>query len=113
VCSSDPDLSHYRAEVVKLISMTNPDEKEFSIIDCEDQLRQVQNVYDDVKKVLLLAGAELRIPVQNMIDLLEQNSRIRRMARQMIKAIHLLNELNVVSEVKVPEIDENKIENPA
>ena len=107
------DISHYRAEVVKLISMTNLDEKEFSIIDCEDQLRQVQNAYDDVKKVLLLAGAELRIPVQNMIDLLEQNSRIRRMVRQMIKAIHLLNELNVVSEVKVPEIDDNKIENNA
>jgi len=105
------DISHYRAEVVKLISMTNLDEEEFSIIDCDNQLLQVKNVYYDVKKVLLLAGAELRIPVQNMIDLLEQNSRIHRMSRQMIKAIHLLNELNIVSEVQIPETDEKTLEN--
>jgi len=104
------ELSHFRAEVVKLFSMANPDEKAFSIIDCENQLQQVQNVYDDVKKVLLLAGAELRIPVENMIDLLEQNSRIRRMARQMIKAMNLLNELNVVAEVQMPETDNSELE---
>jgi len=105
------DISHYRAEVVKLISMTNLDEKEFSIIDCENQLQQVQNVYEDVKKILLLAGAELCIPVQSMIDILEQNSRIRRMARQMMKAVNLLNELNVISKVQMPETDESILVN--
>jgi len=104
------ELSHYRAEVVNLITLANPDEKEFSIIDCENQLQQVQNIYDDVKKVLLLAGAELHIPVESMIDILEQNSRIRRMARQMIKAMNLLNELNVVAEVQMPETDNSGLE---
>ncbi|MCW8935613.1 MAG: Na/Pi symporter [Gammaproteobacteria bacterium] len=104
------EISHYRVEVVSLISMANPDEKDFSIIECENQLQQVQNVYDDVKEVLLLAGAELRIPVENMIDILEQNSRVRRMARQMIKAMTLLNELNVVAEVQRPEKDNSELE---
>ncbi|MCW9048149.1 MAG: Na/Pi cotransporter family protein [Gammaproteobacteria bacterium] len=104
------ELSHFRAEVVSLLNMANPDEKDFSILECENQLQQVQNIYDDVKKALLLAGAELRIPVQGMIDILEQNSRIRRMARQMIKAMTLLNELNVVSEVQMPETENSELE---
>lgn len=102
------ELSHFRAEVVKLFSTANADEKAFSIIDCENQLQQVQNIYDDLNKALLLAGAELRLPVENMIDFLEQNSRIRRMARQMIKAVKLLNELNVVAEVQIPETGNQK-----
>ena len=47
------DVSHYRAQVVSFISMANPEEKDFSITECENQLQQVQNIYDDVKKVLL------------------------------------------------------------
>jgi hypothetical protein len=53
-------------------------------------LQQVQFAYEQVKEKLLLAGAELRIPIPDMIDHLEQNSRIRRMARQMFKAINLI-----------------------
>jgi len=30
------EISHYRAEVVSLIFMGNPEEKDFSIIDCEN-----------------------------------------------------------------------------
>ena len=62
--------------------------------------------YDDVKAELLLAGAELRIPVPLMIDILEQNSRIRRMARQMFKAMSYLSELHTVAEVQLPETGE-------
>jgi len=104
-------VSHYRAEVVSLISMANPNEQDFSVIVCENQLQQIQNSYDDAKEVLLLAGAELRLPVENVIEFLEQNSRIRRMARQMFKAISLLNELNVITEVPIPETKNNALEN--
>jgi len=104
-------VSHYRAEVVSLISMANPNEQDFSVMACENQLQQIQNSYDDAKKVLLLAGAELRLPVENVIEFLEQNSRIRRMARQMYKAISLLNELNVITEVPIPEAKNNALEN--
>ena len=62
--------------------------------------------YDDVKAELLLAGAELRMSVPLMIDILEQNSRIRRMARQMFKAMSCLSELHTVTEVQLPEASE-------
>ena len=59
-----------------------------------------------MKAALLLAGAELRVPIPLMIDVLEQNSGIRRMARQMIKAMRYLSELYMVAEVQIPEAPE-------
>jgi phosphate:Na+ symporter len=100
----DPELqesiSHYRSEVVSLIQLTDPKAKGFSFAECEAQLEEVQTSYDNVKATLLHAGAELRTPIPEMIDILEQNSRIRRMARQIYKAVHYLSEIYAVIEVK-------------
>ena len=96
-------IAHYRSEVVKLMELANPERENFSFANCKEQLDQVQLSYDDVKAILLHAGAGLRAPIPAMIDLLEQNSRIRRMARQMIKAMRHLSELNTVIQVKVAE----------
>jgi phosphate:Na+ symporter len=96
-------LAHYRADVVALMKLANPEEEAFSFAACDAQLLQVQNSYDDVKAALLLAGAELRIPIPLMINVLEQNSRIRRMVRQMVKAMRHLGELYTVAGVHVPE----------
>jgi phosphate:Na+ symporter len=100
------ELARYRVEVVTLIQSANPDIEGFSITDCEAQLQQVQIAYEDVKQKLLLAGAELRIPIPDMIDHLEQNSRIRRMARQMFKAIKLVGSPYSAAEDQVAEIAE-------
>jgi phosphate:Na+ symporter len=100
------DLARYRVEVVTLMELANPDIEGFSVTDCEAQLQQVQFAYEQVKEKLLLAGAELRIPIPDMIDHLEQNSRIRRMARQMFKAIQLIGSPFTVAEDQVPEIAE-------
>ncbi len=75
----------------------------FSFVDCEAQMEQVELSYHAVKEVLLHAGAELRAPIPGMIDILEQNSRIHRMAEQMIKATRYQNELYIVAEVQIPE----------
>ena len=45
----------------------------------------------------------MRVPIPMMIDILEQNSRIRRMARQMVKAMYDLSELMAVTGVHMPE----------
>lgn len=97
------DISRYRAEVVSLMKMANPEEVNFSLSACELQLDSVQTAYDDIKRTLLRAGAALRIPIPVMIDVLEQNSRIRRMPRQMVKAMHHLNELSMIAAVRLPE----------
>lgn len=97
------DISHYRAEVVNLMKIANPEEEDFSFATCELQLDRVQVAYDDVKAELLQAGAELRIPIPQMIDIIEQNSRIRRMPRQMVKAMHYLSELSMIAQVRSPD----------
>ena len=85
--------ARFRAQVVSLMTMANPEETGFSVSECEAQLAQVQTAYDDHKAALLLAGADLRISIPAMIDIIDQNSRIRRMARQMAKAMYLFEEL--------------------
>lgn len=99
-------LADYRAQVVRLMTLSNAEDDGFSMIEYEGQLQQVQTAYDDVKEALLIAGAELRIAIPGMIDTLEQNSRIRRMARQMFKATHLLDELYKLVAVRLPEATE-------
>ena len=81
----------YRTEVVNLIKIANTESETFSMINCETQLERVQIAYDDTKTTLLQAGAELRTPIPGVIDTLEQNSQIRRMARQLVKAMRFLN----------------------
>jgi len=95
-------IAHYRAEVVHLMELCDPEIKGFSIAECETQLKQVRASYDDTKAALLNAGTEVRAPISSVIDVLEQNSRIRRMARQMMKAMRYLNELYMVTEVIIP-----------
>ena len=98
-------ISHYRAEVVSLLKMANPEQEGFSFSCCESQLDEVQIAYETVRADLLQAGAELRIPIPVMIDILEQNSRIRRMPRQMVKAMQYLSELSMMAEVRAPETE--------
>ncbi|MDH5572574.1 MAG: Na/Pi cotransporter family protein [Gammaproteobacteria bacterium] len=88
-------ITSYRLEVVKLMELANPEAENFSFENCEAQLEYVQIAYDDIKASLLKAGAELRTLIPEMIEVLDQNSRIRRMARQMVKAMRYLNELSL------------------
>lgn len=106
------DISHYRSKVVSLMQMLNRENEDYTQAGCEAQLQQVQISYDDVKVELLLAGAEIRIPITTMIDILEQNSRIRRMARQMMKAMNFLGG-HVDSQDADTLIVDNKQENSA
>lgn len=96
------NISRFRAEVVDLMIRADPTEADFSFEECGLQLDQVQGVYDEVKAALLLAGVELRVPIPVMIDVIDQNSRIRRMTRQMVKAMRYLNEVFVTAEILTP-----------
>ncbi|MFV2004345.1 MAG: Na/Pi cotransporter family protein [Gammaproteobacteria bacterium] len=97
------EIAHYHAEAVRLMKMANHEEEGFSFTDCDTQMQQVRDSYDSLKESLLQAGAELRIPIPLMIDILEQNSRIRRMPRHMLRAMHYLGELSMTADVTLPE----------
>ena len=99
-------IAGYRSHVVHLMGLANPEAENFSIADCEAQLERVQASYDDVKAALLRAGAELRTSIPGVIDILEQNSRIRRMARQMVKAMRNLNQMYTIAELQQPDAAE-------
>ena len=98
-------ITRYRSEVVRLMELANPEAEDFSYEECEAQLERVQVLYDEVKVALLHAGVELRTPIPGMIEIQEQNSRIRHMARQMVKAMRNLSKVYVVVEAKVPETE--------
>ena len=100
-------LSQYRLEVVHLMELSNIDIEVFTIAECQLQLGRMQVAYDEVKAELLQAGAQLRIDIPLMILILEQNSRIRRMARQMYKAIEFLGVLYITTEARMPKSDES------
>ena len=89
--------------VVNLIAMSNPELEDFSFADCEEQMLHIENLYAEAKGLLLQAGAELKLPVQDVIDTIEQNSRMRRMPRQMLRAMRYLSELSMVAEVRDPD----------
>ncbi len=98
-------ITSYRLSTVHLMELCNPEIEGFSFLECEAQLEHLQIKYDDVKAELLHAGAELRTPISEVIKILDQNSSIRRMSRQMVKSMHYLNELYTSSEVLLPEPD--------
>jgi len=103
--------AQFRARVVKLITMANPENTDFSASQCDLQLEQVQIAYDEVKAALLLAGAELRISIPAMIELIDQNSRIRRMSRQMVKAMYFLDELSTIAQMNEPQSQQESQQN--
>ena len=96
-------IKRFHAEVASLIEMAKPGQADFSYAGCERQLAQIQLDYDELKASLLKAGAELRIAIPLMIDVVEQNSRLRRMARQLVKAMNCLNEVFLTSGTILPE----------
>jgi len=90
-------VGYYRSQVAHLIELAVPDSESFSLDAGEAQLQRLQTAYDDTKTSLILAGAELRSPIPGVIDTLELNSQIRRMARQLFKAMHYLNGMYLVT----------------
>jgi phosphate:Na+ symporter len=102
----EDQLTIYRSEVAQLMNLANPEDEQFSMPACEAQLGTVQETYEETKAVLLRAGAELRVPIPRMIEILDQNSRIRRMARQMVKAMSLLSGVYLGADIQKPQAEE-------
>lgn len=86
-------ISAYHAAAARLVQMANPLDATFSYADCASQLELVQTDYHEIKAVMMLAGSELRVPIPLIIDTVDQNDRIRRMCRQLVGAMRILDEL--------------------
>lgn len=94
------EMHDFHSQAAQLINIANPEADDFLFAECSQQLKRMQAHYKDLKATLLAAGAGSKIPVPLMIELVDHNSRVRRMSRQLFKALALLNELAFVAESK-------------
>jgi phosphate:Na+ symporter len=92
-------ISRFRADAVKLVQTANPADAAYDFGDCTRQYDQLQLAYEEIKAALMLAGSELRVPIPLIIDIIDQNARIRRLCRQLMGAMHLLDELARSSDI--------------
>ncbi len=90
--------SDYRAEAARLVQMADPERQDFRLDECELQLERLLALYHEAKVAMMQAGSELRVPIPLIIDVVDQNDRIRRMGRQLIGAMRLIDELTRASE---------------
>jgi len=86
-------LARFRAEAMAMFEMSDPNLEGFSYSACKTQLDKIQFLYDEIKIALLRATAEKRTPVSDVIEIIEQNRRIRYAAGQMLKSIRFLKGL--------------------
>ncbi len=100
----------FRAKVANLVDAADLTRTDFSTESLRQQQDEMQAAYEDVKASLLLAGAQQRLPINDMMTIVDQNSHIRRMARQLTKAIQLLSGLQPMTELPATELEDE--ENP-
>ena len=104
-------IKRFHTGVAGLMKLAVPPDEGFSYAACERQLEQIQIDYDNSKASLLHAGTGSRIPIPLMLGVVEQNSRLRRMARQLVKAMNYLNDLLQKSSAILPQSAQSTAEN--
>jgi hypothetical protein len=94
-------IAQYHAEAVELVRLADPARAEYSLADCKAQLERLQDLYHETKVAMMQAGSELRAPIPLIIEIIDQNNRIRRMGRQLVGAMRLLGEPLRASETRL------------
>jgi len=102
-------LAAFQASVANLMTMANSKETGFLSNDFDSQLEQIQLGYDELKADLLKAGADLQITIPLMMDVVDQNSRIRRMARQLVKAMYFIIEISKLVKMTKPSTESEPV----
>jgi phosphate:Na+ symporter len=94
----DTQVKQLREEVVSLITSCNIEMSDFNIQRCEAHLASINLKHDDLKSSLLQINNEVQLPIQQIIEILDRNNLMRRIAKQFIKSTRYLNELSVETE---------------
>ncbi|KPJ90639.1 MAG: sodium:phosphate symporter [Gammaproteobacteria bacterium SG8_15] len=97
-------LSQFKAMVVQLLDGTDVQTEGFSVTDCNARVQELDASYDELKAFILEIGTASEIDIGDMSAILEQNSNIRRLVKQMVKAARYLSGLfDLAGIVKEPE----------
>lgn len=86
-------ISQYRAEAVLFFQLADPENPEYDIARSREQFLQVKSLHDETREWLLHLATTDRIPVSEIIEVSEQNARIRRLCKQMLKALDNIGEV--------------------
>jgi hypothetical protein len=78
-------LDELRRRATAVVEAADPEDDAFTPLGLRDLQLEFENDYQEVKQLILNAGGEGRIEVTTMTQLLELNSRIRRLASQAVK----------------------------
>jgi len=94
--------NQFKAHVVQLLDATDVLAEGFSVDECNRQLDELNSVYEELKVLILETGAVSGVDISTMSALLEQNSNIRRLVTQMVKAARYLSALFTLAEIAKP-----------
>ena len=94
--------NQFKVKVVRLLDATDALAEGFSIEECNRQLDELNIVYEELKVLILETGAISGVDISTMSALLEQNSNIRRLVTQMVKAARYLSALFTLAEITKP-----------
>ncbi|WP_339670266.1 Na/Pi symporter [Dasania marina] len=86
-------LRQFNLLAYRFIECADFSSPQFSLSICQQQLLHIEQSYDEVKALLLLAGVENRLKINVVIELIDVNSDKRHMCIQLIKALTLLNNI--------------------
>jgi len=94
--------NQFKAKVVQLLDATDVLAEGFSMDECNRLLDELNIVYEGLKVLILETGAVSGVEISTMSALLEQNSNIRRLVTQMVKAARYLSALFTLAEITKP-----------
>lgn len=97
-------INDYKRQIIQLLDLTDVQMKEFSIVECDNRLNQLNTSYDELKNKVLEKGAASGLDIGKMSVVLEQNSDLRRLITQMVKAAHYQSDLmSIVNFTQTPQ----------
>ncbi len=106
-------ISRYHALVAKIISLGNPADGDFTFDEYQQLLDGIEAEYDGLKETLLEAGTSLRVPIPVMIEVIDQNGRLRQMARQVTRAMYHLHRVSLGLDSSQETAEADAISDPA
>jgi len=95
-------LAQFKSKVVQLLDATDVQAEGFTVDNCNQQLDELNVIYEELKVLILETGAASGVDISTMSALLEQNSNIRRLVTQMVKGARYLSELFTLAEIAIP-----------
>lgn len=101
------EITFFRADALKLLQAADPQAADYDSGAADRMLAAMEDAYQSIKAHLLRAGSEGRLRTEQMVELLEFYSRIRRLLQQAVKGaryLHRLLDLAAVARQKKDEV---------